>query len=108
MILPFPQEPKDWLIIWQATKTMTLLSNKNEITSIPILNAEQHVSDNCGHVTVAKITVSGGVFYVSFQSTAHKTKDTLTYFIPDNNPKAGYWNIPRWYNKQSHSQKGDE
>lgn len=108
MILPFPSRPEDWLRIWKTTKTITLLSDQQEVTSIPIVSAEAFIVDSLERLSVVKIAVLGGAFNVCFLPDCEAVKGTLTYFIANNDPKSGHWKIPKKFIPQSTLCKRDD
>lgn len=97
MILPFPYRPEDWLSIWQATKTMTLLTVDRDSITIAIASATVFEQDDEGNLESVKVEVSDGVFYISFGDLPESLRNQLTFQINCRDPKKGEWHIPKWY-----------
>ena len=97
MILPFPYKPEDWLSIWQATKTMTLLTTAGEPITISIESVTAVEEYNCGNLEAVKVTVADGAFYLSFGDPPDSLSNQILFQVNCRDPKKGRWQVPQWY-----------
>ena len=94
MLIPYPTCARDWYLIWQKTKTLTISTVRGDIISTPIYTVDINSRNARKKVESVRLKIGGGSLVIAFSRDFENTKDEVVYTFTGRKSTQGRWYVP--------------